>query len=534
MTAFFVVTETFENYTNSQMELLQAETELIEYGIDRDGLDFLDNLDKTDYRITVIKPDGTVIYDNSGQDISKMDNHLNRKEVIEALENEYGYSTRLSSTFMERYVYTAAKLKSGDVVRVSNSYNSIIHTLRTLAEPMLLVILVIIGLSFFIAYRLARNIVEPLYAIDMENPDEVNCYSEIRPLLNKLVTQKSIIDSEREQLEQKKQEFEAITENVNEGMILLNKELNILDFNKAAMNILEIDERFEGKSIKEIKDYERFASLFDEKSDASHSNIRLRINNTSYEFEKSPVFIDDKVSGYVILIFDESYKEANEIIRKEFAANVSHELKTPLQAISGYAELLRNNLVKEENQQECFEKIYNESQRMNGLIGDIIKLSHLDEEEKVLNKESIDLNEVMKDLIDTIDNENTQNIDIHYNGTKSMIYGNRELIETIGFNLIENAIKYNKENGEVFVEVKNDDDNVYLIVKDTGIGIAKEDYDRIFERFYRVNKARSKEVGGTGLGLSIVKHACILNDATVKVDSELSKGSTFTVTFKKL
>ena len=233
-------------------------------------------------------------------------------------------------------------------------------------------------------------------------------------------------------------------------------------------------------------------------------------------------------------MFDESYKEANEILRKEFAANVSHELKTPLQAISGYAELLKNKLVKEEDQQECFERIYDESQRMNSMVNELIRVSHLEDEELVLHKENIDLDELMNNIVESIKKDNKKNVTISYKGTTNMIYGNRDLIHAIGYNLIDNAIKYNRDGGRVDVSVSSDNEYVYLKVSDTGIGIAKEDYDRIFERFYRVDKARSKLVGGTGLGLSIVKHACIVNDATIEVDSVLEEGSTFTVKFRHL
>ena len=533
LTAFFIVDETNENYNNSQLELLQAETELIEYGVDKYGIDFLKDLDKKEYRITVISPEGKVIFDNSGLNNSE-ENYLNNKEVQEALNREYGYSVKTSATITKNSIYTAGKLRDGNIVRLTSTNNSIMHILHNLLEPFIVIILMIIGFSFFIASHLANEIVEPLYAIDMENPDDENCYSEIKPLLNRLTEQKNIINSEREIVQQKRKEFETITSNVNEGMIILNEDKQILELNKAAINLLGIKEDVIGKNISEINEYQRFSYLFDDKVESSYSNVRLRLNNKTYEFEKSPVLFDNKVSGYVLLMFDESYKEANEILRKEFAANVSHELKTPLQAISGYAELLKNKLVKEEDQQECFERIYDESQRMNSMVNELIRVSHLEDEELVLHKENIDLDELMNNIVESIKKDNKKNVTISYKGTTNMIYGNRDLIHAIGYNLIDNAIKYNRDGGRVDVSVSSDNEYVYLKVSDTGIGIAKEDYDRIFERFYRVDKARSKLVGGTGLGLSIVKHACIVNDATIEVDSVLEKGSTFTVKFRHL
>lgn len=533
VTVIFTVDEMYQSFFNAQMELLEAETKVIAYGVDEDGIRFLDDLERPDYRITLIDKDGTVIYDNSGNDISSMGNHSDRKEVIEALETGFGTSTRQSATLTEKYVYTATLLKNGNVLRLSNTYPSIYHVISILAEPLAIVILMIFVVSFPFAYHLTSKIIEPLDKIDMDKPDEENCYKELRPLMKRLSLQQKMINRDREILLQKKQEFEAIIGNMNEGMVLLNTEGVVIDINKAAKTILKIDEDILGGYISSCENYDKFSDLIENAQKKHHDSRRVRMDQRSYEFEISPVQVENKISGYVLLIFDETFKEANETLRKEFASNVSHELKTPLQSILGYAELLKSGLVKKDDQKDCYDKIYKEAQHMFTLVKDVIKVSHLDDDEIYITKGNVDLSLMCMQIIELL-KEETSGIDIRSDIEKDcIVYGSEELIEGIVYNLCENAIRYNKENGEVFVKVNRDDENVYLAVKDTGIGIAKEDHERIFERFYRVDKARSKQVGGTGLGLSIVKHSCILNDATIKVDSEPGKGSTFTVTFRK-
>ncbi len=533
VTVIFTVDEMYQSFFNAQMELLEAETKVIAYGVDEDGIRFLDDLERPDYRITLIDKDGTVIYDNSGNDISSMGNHSDRKEVIEALETGFGTSTRQSATLTEKYVYTATLLKNGNVLRLSNTYPSIYHVISILAEPLAIVILMIFVVSFPFAYHLTSKIIEPLDKIDMDKPDEENCYKELRPLMKRLSLQQKMINRDREILLQKKQEFEAIIGNMNEGMVLLNTEGVVIDINKAAKTILKIDEDILGGYISSCENYDKFSDLIENAQKKHHDSRRVRMDQRSYEFEISPVQVENKISGYVLLIFDETFKEANETLRKEFASNVSHELKTPLQSILGYAELLKSGLVKKDDQKDCYDKIYKEAQHMFTLVKDVIKVSHLDDDEIYITKGNVDLSLMCTQIIELL-KEETSGIDIRSDIEKDcIVYGSEELIEGIVYNLCENAIRYNKENGEVFVKVNKDDENVYLAVKDTGIGIAKEDHERIFERFYRVDKARSKQVGGTGLGLSIVKHSCILNDATIKVDSEPGKGSTFTVTFRK-
>ena len=532
VTAFFIVNEMYRSFTNSQLEVLQGQAKIIAYGINKDGLRFIDQLDDADYRITIINEKGDVIYDNIDNDINTMDNHLDREEVIQAFAEGYGSSIRQSSTLMERYIYTAILLSDGNVVRLASTYPSIYHFLMLISQPLLVIILLIILVSLYIAYKLANRIVQPLNEIDTDMPDQVP-YSEVRPIMEKLSAQKKMIEYDRETLRRKRQEFETITANMSEGLVLLNNEMIVVDINRSAQMILQTDEDVIGRKISEVKNYDRLSSLFEDALLGHRSSNKVKISGKRYDAETSPVEMDKEVIGVVLFLFDDSFKEANEVIRKEFASNVSHELKTPLQTISGYSELLKNGFVREEDQEEFADKIYLESQRMMKLIEDVIKLSHLDNDELQIRKEKIDLNEICANAVETVRKDKIEDIDIIYKGEAATVYGNRELIERIVFNLCENAIRYNVENGKVFVKVFCDDDSSVLEVKDTGIGIEKKDHERIFERFYRVDKSRSKNTGGTGLGLSIVKHACILNNAKIELESKPGKGSTFRVVFPK-
>ena len=446
----------------------------------------------------------------------------------------YGSSTRQSATLMESLVYTAVRLNDGRIIRLSETYSSIFHVMTIVSQPLLLVILIMIIISFVIASRLTRRIIEPLEDLDMDHPDENTSYKELKPIIRKLSTQQEMIDRDRKVLERRKQEFETITENMSEGLILLNNEKIIIDINKAASLILDIDETVIGKHIQEVNGYEKFSDLLEDAQMKQHGSRKMRFGNRNYEFEISPVETDQELLGFVLLFFDDSYKDASENMRREFAGNVSHELKTPLQSISGYPELLKNRMVETDDRDEVYDRVYFEAQRMIKLINDVIKLSHLDEDNLNIPKEKIDLCEVSYKIVESLKEEIRNGVNISFSGSEAMIYGNRELIESIISNLTENAIKYNRENGDVYVSVYTEGDKAILKVEDTGVGIEEKDFERIFERFYRVDKGRSKQVGGTGLGLSIVKHACILNNASIDVQSKIGEGSTFTVTFDRV
>lgn len=530
-TAAFVVDEMYTVFTSSQSEVLKAETKVIAYGISKSGLDFLNDLDESDYRVTVIDSTGNVIYDNSGNDITTMDNHLNREEIIEAINTGYGNCIRQSTTLLEKAIYTAILLPDGNIVRLSSTYPSIIHMLSKIAQPLLVVLITIASVSLLIAYHLTNRIIAPLNELNIDVPEEGEHYREITPLMNKISSQQKLINYDKEALKRRRQEFETITANMNEGLILLNSEKVIVDINKTAERILNLDDDSAAVTLNSLPQHELFDGMISESMNNLRSSKKAEINGKKYSLEASPIISEGELIGTALLIFDDSYKEANELFRKEFASNVSHELKTPLQTISGYAELLKNGLVKDEDRSNFIDRIFFESQRMMQLVEDVIKLSHLDDESAVINRERLDLYQLCAEAVDTLRKQLTNGITINLSGQKSEVYGNRELLDSIIYNLCENAIKYNRENGSVSVSVTNNEKTVTLQVADTGIGIAEEDQESVFERFYRVDKSRSQSVGGTGLGLSIVKHACILNNGKITLQSKPGQGSVFTVTF---
>ncbi|MCR5067261.1 MAG: PAS domain-containing protein [Erysipelotrichaceae bacterium] len=532
-TAVFVVDETYQNFTASQSEVLKAETQVIAHGITRFGLSFLDGLDKSDYRITVIDHDGKVIYDNSGNDITAMDNHLNREEIIEALNTGYGNCIRRSTTSMEKAIYTAILLADGNIVRLSSTYPSFINTLSSVVQPLLQVMVFISGLSLLIAYHLTNRIVKPLNELNIDDPQPGEYYREIRPIMHKISSQQKMISHDKEMLKRSRQEFETITANMNEGLMLINTENVIVDINRAAESLLGVDESIIGKKLEQLAVHDLFDGLAQETVHSQRASRKTRINGRQYILEASPIISEGELIGTALLMFDDSYKEANELFRREFASNVSHELKTPLQAISGYAELLKNDLVREEDRNDCVDKIFIESNRMMRLVEDVIKLSHLDDESAVIHKERLDLYQLCRQAVEIIRKQIDESITITLEGEPAYVYGNREMLESIINNLTDNAVKYNHKNGTVAISVTNETRDVILKVADSGIGIAEKDQKRIFERFYRVDKSRSKAVGGTGLGLSIVKHACILNNGTITLKSQPGKGSEFTVTFPR-
>ncbi len=534
-TTLFIVDEMYQTYTQSQMEILKAETQLIAYGIDREGMEFLNGLDDTDYRITVIDSDGTVVFDNSGSDISQMENHLGRKEVSEALSQGYGTSTRQSSTLTLKLVYIAWLLKNGMVVRLSASYASLYRVLRSLAQPLLLVLLLIIGLAFFLAYRLTKRIVDPLDNIDVDKPEEKAPYPEIQPIFNRLLQQKIRIDEDSQRLMRQRQEFETITENMEQGLILMSADGRILEINEAALGILKKDRNELLQS--GISETELAASLLPLLQDGQmghRASALFRHNGRSYEADISPVREENRISGFALLLMDTTLRDSTESLRREFASNVSHELKTPLQAIEGYAELLKSGMVRKEDESVFYDRIHKESKHMETLISDILKLSHLEDDRSTVEKEVLDLAQIAASVVERLRRENEGKARILFEGKESHIYANRELVETIIYNLGDNAVKYGGKDPEVFIAVLQEADKAVLRVRDKGIGIDEKDQERIFERFYRVDKSRSRALGGTGLGLSIVKHACIVNNAEISLKSKLNEGTQFTVRFQRI
>lgn len=528
----------YEYFTDNQMDQLKKQTELAATAVEvlasaEDRSAYLNNLDVADARITWIDPEGTVLFDNK-KSSAEMENHLDREEIKEALETGTGVSSRYSTTLMERQLYCARRLSDGTVLRVSGSQLTWWSLMLGMLRPILIVIALALGISLYLAFRLSRMIVKPLNEMNLDHPKTENIYRELEPFVDRITVQQKQLRAQASELEQKKSEFEAATKNMTEGIVLLNDRGVILSINDAASALLGISNYCIGKDLMLFNNSFDIQELLRISEEGQHCEKSITIGSADYQFNASPVFQGGKVTGIALIIFDITEKEKSEQIRREFTANVSHELKTPLQSISGYAELLSNGMVKEQDIPEFAKKIHGEAKRMISLVDDIIRLSHLDEGASDMPKEQTDLFELAKTTVRILEPiAKEADVTLRLKGVSAQLYGIPQLLSGILYNLCDNAIKYNKKGGKVTLTVEDLPDCVRLTCADTGIGIPAEQKERIFERFYRVNKSRSKEVGGTGLGLSIVKHAARLHGAEIEVQSVLDKGTTVLVRFPK-
>ena len=522
------------NYFSSvQEQQLKIQTDLAAQAVANEGLEYFDGLNTAEYRITWIGPDGAVLYDNKSPS-DEMENHLEREEVKEALSNGSGESYRYSNTLMERALYAAKRLPDGTVIRLSVSQNTVFTLLLGMSQPISIIIIIALVLSLVLASRLSKQIVKPLNELNLDEPLKNSEYDELAPLLHRINTQQRQIRRQSEELEQKQSEFETVTRGMAEGIVLLNRKMNIIGINSAASKLFHTSNLCIGKSILSVNRSLDLQSVLLKAEGGQHAEMRMGIDGGKYQLTASPVFSDGLVSGIVLLLLDITEKENAEQIRREFTANVSHELKTPLHTIAGSAELLAGGMVKDSDLVGFYTRIHDEALRMIYLVEDIIRLSHLDEGADDMKREKVDLfilaGETIKVLSAAAENENiTMTID----GESAVITGIPQLLQSIIYNLCDNAIKYNRQYGSVAVTVENQADFVILSVADTGIGIPPENQERIFERFYRVDKSRSKELGGTGLGLSIVKHAARLHGANIELQSVVDGGTTITVSFPK-
>lgn len=512
---------------------LKMQTELAAQGVQHEGSGYFEALETKNYRVTWIGTDGKVLYD-SASDADAMENHFEREEVKEALAEGYGQSARYSSTLTERYLYSAKRLPDGTVIRMSVTQNSLLVLTLGMLQPICVIFAVVIVLSAILASRLSKKIVKPLNELNLDEPLSNEEYDELSPLLRRIDSQQKEIKRQKRKLERKQSEFDAVIKEMSEGIVLLNSKGVILALNRAAAELLEADTFDAGKDILTVNRRPELTELLRKAQSGEHSETVMDFKSGIYQLSASPVVSDSKVIGTVLLMFDATEKEKNEQIRREFTANVSHELKTPLHAILGSAELMTNGLVKAEDIPAFSGRIYTETQRMIRLVEDIIKLSHLDEGAGDMKREETDLLCIADGVVESLKPEaENSGVTIELKGESSVIQGIPQLLESIVYNLCDNAIKYNRRGGSVSVEVKNENGFAVLTVADTGIGIPPEHQQRIFERFYRVDKSHSKEIGGTGLGLSIVKHAARLNNAEIDLKSVVEVGTTVTVKFPK-
>ena len=521
----------YRYYEKEYTASLTSEASYIAADVEKEGGEFFESYSREDLRVTWIDADGTVLYDTV-EDASKMENHADREEVQEALEGADGTSIRYSSTMQEKTIYYAERISDGTVVRVSVSYKSFLKVLAGMIWPIVIVAIIAFSLAALFSYRLSRKIVEPINRIDLAHPSEAEAYKELSPLLWRLNLQNEKIEEQVKELKRQQTEFSAITENMSEGFLVVDDGKHLLSYNSSALKLLGVPVSSGKMNVLDVNRSETFQKAVGDALEGRNSEQLMQYNHRTYQLLANPVWQEEKVSGAIIVIMDVTEKEEREALRREFTANVSHELKTPLTSISGTAEIMKNGLVKQEDIPHFAGLIYKEAQRLITLVGDIINLSKLEDSDMSDQKEMTDLDKIVNNVVDSLlIAADKANVEFIVDTEPCRIWGVPSVLSEIVYNLCDNAVKYNKENGKVYVTLKKHDKRVVLSVKDTGIGIPYEDQPRIFERFYRVDKSRSKAVGGTGLGLSIVKHGAAVHHAQIEMDSEYGKGTEMRVIF---
>lgn len=521
----------YEYFGNIQKGQLTDELNLASVSVIKDGVDYLEQLQSDHYRLTWIDTDGTVLYDTETGN-EKLENHKDRAEVKTAFEKGIGESTRYSATLMEKTRYYAKRLEDGTVLRISAKYATTGLLVLGMLQTIIFIIIGALILSGVLASRLSKRIVEPLNNLDLERPLENETYEEISPLLNRINRQSSEISKQLCRLEEKTDEFNQITESMKEGLVLLDNKGIVLSINPAARNIFGSDTQGAvGHDFLRLDRSRTLSAAIEKTFEEGHSEIRIERMGREYQLDISRIESAGKVLGAVMLAFDITEQEYAERNRREFTANVSHELKTPLQGIIGSADLIETGMVKPEDMPRFIGHIRKEATRLVALIEDIIRLSQLDEGNE-LPCEEFDLMDIAEEVGQNLESAaGARDITLSLSGRNAIMYGVRRLMYEIVYNLCDNAIKYNLPGGKVEIMVDRKDEEAVLCVKDNGIGIAPEHQDRVFERFYRVDKSHSKSSGGTGLGLSIVKHAVQYHHGKLELKSEIGKGTEITVHF---
>lgn len=521
----------FENQIKTE---LAKEAKYISYALKNEGLVFLDNLsgsDKESERVTVIAPDGTVLADTVTE-AADMENHSDREEIRLAFENGTGTSVRYSDTLTEKTVYYAMLLEDGNVLRVSTTQYTVPAVLLGLSRPIIVVAIIAVVLSLVLSVKVSESIVKPINALDLDNPENNDTYEELSPLLKKIAVQKRTINSQLKEAGRKQEEFRLITENMREGFIVIDSDTNLLTYNSAALKLLGITEPVSGSALS-LNRTRGFREVIENTLKEGHSESEMSLDGRIYSLIANAVLSGEKIIGAVIVILDVTESAKREQLRREFTSNVSHELKTPLTSISGFAEIMKSGGTSEETVMDFSKSIYDEAQRLISLVSDIIKISELDEGYVQFEKEKVDLYELSEEITERLKSEaDKKNVRISVLGENAEIFGVRKILDEMIYNLCDNAIKYNKENGLADIIITSAESNVQLTVRDTGIGIPKAHRGRVFERFYRVDKSHSKAIGGTGLGLSIVKHGAAYHNAEISLESEENKGTAISIKFK--
>ena len=516
----------YSHYSELQWQQLGNELTIAQNGLEQYGEDYLDALSKGSFRFTWIDKSGSVLHDTEAS-YEEMDNHSDREEIMEAFAYGGGDSQRYSDTLTTKMLYKAVKLQDGSVLRISAAQDSVFALLLQILVPLILIYAVAIGLSLVLARRMAKRIVHPLNDLNLDHPLTCHTYDELSPLLHRIEKQNKQITAQVELLKEKTDQFEQTTSSMSEGLVLLDEEGKILSINPAAARLFETSKACIGLDFFVVDRSPEMRSGIQKALTKQHVDFQINKHGCVYQIGISPIASEERLLGAVILAFDVSEQVNAQRNRQEFTANVSHELKTPLQSIFSSAQLLQSGLVKQEDIQKFTGYICGETERLLQLISDIIRLSQLDEGGEY-PKENVNLYQVCSQVLQTlIPAADQRNITVELHGDETEITGIRQLAYELIYNLCDNAIRYNKDNGKVVVTVKGRS----VIVQDTGIGIPKEHHARIFERFYRVDKSHSRETGGTGLGLSIAKHAAQRLNAKISLESAPDAGTTIKISF---
>lgn len=520
----------YRDYEDGAFARLRAEAAAIAQGLGAVGSDYFDSFAPDD-RVTWIAANGTVLYDSAAP-AQLLESHADREEIDHALQTGEAQTSRYSQTLLQRTFYYAKLLEGGTVLRVSCTQNSLPAMILMLLTPFLWVATLVLILCGVLSYRLARQITKPLNAINPDNPAPLPSYPELTPLFDKLREQNRTIGKQMNELQLRQREFTAITENMREGFLLVDCKMHVLSSNHSALEVLGRRELKPGCLLYDAECSQEIFDAVDTALSGSHAELLLTIDETSWQVLANPVVASGQVAGAVVLFMDVTEREQRERLRREFSANVSHELKTPLTSISGFAELMKEGLVPPEKIPEFSGDIYKESLRLIGLVNDIIQLSRLDENSTQFQRAPVDLYDLCAQSIERLSPVAArQSVTLALTGEHAEIIGVEQLLKEMIYNLLDNAIKYNVPGGSVTASVRKSAGRTILSVSDTGIGIPYAHQPRVFERFYRVDKSHSKEVGGTGLGLSIVRHAAQYHGARLELKSQPGKGTTITVTF---
>ena len=509
---------------------LENEAWLVARGVESMGMDYFDGLQSSS-RITWVGEDGTVLYD-SVADASTMENHADREEIREAMNGSRGTAQRQSATLSEKTFYVARRLEDGSVIRLASAQYTVVVLLVSMVQPLLIILVLSLILAAVLANRLSKGIIRPILDLDLEHPEECDTYDELSPLLTRIRWQNDTIRGQMDQLRQRQQEFSALTENMTEGFVLLDQKGRVLSYNSGALRLLGAIPPGGEANVLTLDRTDAFRRVVEQVLDGVRGQTRLDRQGRCVHLLADPVFREGAVSGAVLVLLDVTEREQGERMRREFTANVSHELKTPLTAISGMAEIIKDGLVDPKDVAGFAGDIYKESQRLISLVEDIIHLSRLDEGGVGLETAPVDLLELCRRVMERLEPAAKRaGVSVSVEGMPATIHGIPAVLEEMVYNLCDNAIKYNRPGGSVALNLSLGEKEIELSVADTGIGIPAEDQERVFERFYRVDKSHSKEIGGTGLGLSIVKHGAALHNAAIRLESAPGHGTTVRLIF---